>query len=285
MFGYAAMVYAILAIAIIGFAVWGHHMFVSGQSAFANLVFSFLSFIVAVPSAIKVFNWTATLYRGQITFEAPMLYALGFVGLFTVGGLTGLFLASIPVDVQVTGTYFVIAHFHYVMVGGAVSAYFAGLHFWWPKITGRLYPESWARFAAYLMFFGFNFTFFPQFIVGYLGMPRRYHVYPPEFQTWNVMSSTGAVVLAAAYLLPLVYLAWSLVYGQASRRPIPGARRGSNGERPRRRRPTTSRTPPSSRRIPTTTTTSARAREPESRDVDAVRAPLSIAPEHGQASS
>ena len=215
-FGYSAMVYSMLAIAIIGFAVWGHHMFVSGQSAFANLVFSFLSFIVAVPSAIKVFNWTATLYRGQITFEAPMLYALGFVGLFLVGGLTGLFLASIPIDVQVTGTYFVIAHFHYVMVGGAVSAYFAGLHFWWPKITGRLYPESWARFAAFLMFFGFNFTFFPQFILGYLGMPRRYHVYPPEFQTWNVMSSTGAVVLAASYLMPFFYLAWSLVYGQAS---------------------------------------------------------------------
>ena len=215
-FGYAAMVYAILTIAIIGFAVWGHHMFVSGQSAFANLVFSFLSFIVAVPSAIKVFNWTATLYRGQITFEAPMLYALGFVGLFTVGGLTGLFLASIPIDVQVTGTYFVIAHFHYVMVGGAVSAYFAGLHFWWPKITGRLYDEAWARFAAYLMFFGFNFTFFPQFILGYLGMPRRYHTYPPEFQAWNVMSSTGAVVLAAAYLMPLVYLTWSLFYGKAA---------------------------------------------------------------------
>jgi len=215
-FGYRAMVYAILAIAIIGFGVWGHHMFVSGQSAFANLVFSFLSFIVAVPSAIKVFNWTATLYRGQITFEAPMLYALGFIGLFTVGGLTGLFLASIPIDVQVTGTYFVIAHFHYVMVGGAVSAYFAGLHFWWPKITGRLYDEAWARFAAYLMFFGFNFTFFPQFILGYLGMPRRYHTYPPEFQTWNVMSSTGAVVLAAAYLMPFFYLAWSLFYGKVA---------------------------------------------------------------------
>ena len=215
-FGYSTMVYAILAIAIIGFAVWGHHMFVSGQSVFANLVFSFLSFIVAVPSAIKVFNWTATLYRGQITFEAPMLYALGFIGLFTIGGLTGLFLASVPVDVQVTGTYFVIAHFHYVMVGGAVSAYFAGLHFWWPKIIGRLYPEAWARFAAVLMFFGFNFTFFPQFILGYLGMPRRYHSYPPEFQPLNVMSSSGAVVLAGAYLMPLVYLTWSCFYGKVS---------------------------------------------------------------------
>ncbi len=213
-FGYSSMVYAMLAIAVIGFAVWGHHMFVSGQSAFANLVFSFLSFLVAVPSAIKTFNWTATLYRGQITFEAPMLYALGFIGLFVVGGLTGLFLASIPIDVHVTATYFVVAHFHYVMVGGAVSAFFAGLHFWWPKITGRLYSELWARFAAVLMFFGFNFTFFPQFILGYLGMPRRYHHYPPEFQVWNVMSSSGAVVLAGAYLLPLFYLGWSLWRGE-----------------------------------------------------------------------
>ncbi|MBV9217939.1 MAG: cytochrome c oxidase subunit I [Methylobacteriaceae bacterium] len=213
-FGYEFMVYALIGIAVIGFFVWGHHMFVSGQSGYASLVFSFLSFLVAVPSAIKVFNWTATLYRGEITFPAPMLYALGFVGLFTLGGLTGLFLASLPVDIHVTQTYFVVAHFHYIMVGGMVSALFGGLHFWWPKITGKLYSDSFARFAAVLMFLGFNFTFFPQFILGYLGMPRGYHAYPPEFQVWNVLSSAGAVILAAAYLMPLGYFAWSFLWGE-----------------------------------------------------------------------
>jgi cytochrome c oxidase subunit 1 len=214
LFGYKFVAWCSIAIAVIGFFVWGHHMFVSGQSLFAGLVFSFMSYIVAVPSAIKVFNWTATLHKGWVHFDAPMLYALAFIGLFTIGGLTGLFLACLAYDVYVTDTYFVVAHFHYIMVGGMVTAYFGGLHYWWPKITGRLYPEYWARAAAILIFAGFNLTFFPQFILGVLGMPRRYHVYPPEFQVWNVLSSAGASVLALAYALPLFYLGWSLFWGR-----------------------------------------------------------------------
>ncbi|HYX65309.1 MAG TPA: cbb3-type cytochrome c oxidase subunit I, partial [Burkholderiales bacterium] len=213
-FGYRFMCYAILGIASIGFLVWGHHMFVSGQSMYAGMVFSMLSFLVAIPSAIKVFNWTATLYKGSILFSAPMLYALGFVGLFTVGGLTGLFLASLALDVPLTDTYFVIAHFHYIMVGGSVMMYLGALHFWWPKISGRMYPEMLARIAALTIFFGFNLTFFPQYLLGWLGMPRRYHEYPPEFQVLNVFSSAGAAVLAVGYLLPLFYLGWSLFFGR-----------------------------------------------------------------------
>jgi cytochrome c oxidase subunit 1 len=215
-FGYRFMVYSILAITVIGFMVWGHHMFVSGQSVYASIVFSILSFIVAVPSAIKVFNWTATLHKGDITFEAPMLYALGFVGLFMFGGLTGLILAAPALDIPLTDTYFVVAHFHYVMVGGSVMAYLGGIHYWWPKITGKLYSEAWARAAAVLMFFGFNLTFFPQYILGYEGMPRRYHSYLADFQILNVLSSAGASLLALAYLLPVVYLLASLRSGAAA---------------------------------------------------------------------
>jgi cytochrome c oxidase subunit I len=211
-FGYNFVAFSSLAIAVLGFLVWGHHMFVSGQSVYAGMIFSFLSMLVAIPSAIKVFNWTATLYKGSVSLDAPMLYALGFIGLFTMGGLTGLFLAALGVDVHVHDTYFVIAHFHYIMVGSAVMAYLGGIHFWWPKMTGRRYPEVLARLAALIIFLGFNLTFFPQFVLGYLGMPRRYHVYPPEFQVLNVMSTAGASILAVGYVLPLVYLIWSLRY-------------------------------------------------------------------------
>ncbi len=213
-FGYEAIAGSSLAIALIGFLVWGHHMFLSGQSTYAGMVFSALSYVVAIPSAIKVFNWTATLYKGSISWDTPMLYAIGFIGLFTIGGLTGLFLAALGLDVHVHDTYFVVAHFHYIMVGGTVMAYLGGLHFWWPKISGRLYPEMWARISAVGVFVGFNLTFFPQFVLGYLGMPRRYHAYPEEFQVLNVMSSAGASILGAAYLLPMVYMAWSMRYGE-----------------------------------------------------------------------
>jgi cytochrome c oxidase subunit 1 len=213
-FGYHFIGYSSFAIAIFSFLVWGHHMFVSGQSVYAGIVFSFLSFFVAIPSAVKVFNWTATLYKAEVSFETPMLYALGFIGLFTLGGLTGLFLATLGIDVHVHDTYFVVAHFHYIMVGGTVMAYLGGIHYWWPKMTGRMYPENWARLSALLIFIGFNLTFFPQFILGYLGMPRRYHVYPAEFQVLNVMSSAGASILAVGYAFPLTYLLWSLRWGK-----------------------------------------------------------------------
>jgi cytochrome c oxidase subunit 1 len=215
-FGYKFMAGASIAIAVFGFLVWGHHMFVAGQSVYAAMLFSALSYVVAVPSAIKVFNWTATLYRGSIAFEAPMLYALGFIFLFTFGGLSGLFLAALAVDQHVHDTYFIIAHFHFIMVGGMVSAYFGGLHYWWPKMTGRLYSRPWSRLAAILIFAGFFFTFVPQFILGYLGMPRRYHHYPPEFQTLHVLSTGGASLLALGYLLPFAYLLYSLRWGESA---------------------------------------------------------------------
>ncbi len=213
-FGYGFVAMSSVAIAVLGFLVWGHHMFVSGQSVYAGMVFSILSYLVAVPSAIKVFNWTATLYRGSIAYQTPLLYALGFIGLFTIGGLTGLFLANLGVDVHLHDTYFVVGHFHYIMVGGAIMGYLGGIHFWWPKISGRMYPEGWARFSALVLFVGFNLTFFPQFVLGYLGMPRRYHAYPEEFQVLNVLSSAGASILAVGYIIPLIYLIWSMRYGK-----------------------------------------------------------------------
>src|SRR5438445_3381320 len=213
-FGYKFMALALIGIAVLGFLVWAHHMFVAGMSLYAALVFSLLSYFVAVPSAIKVFNWTSTMYKGSISYATPMLYAFGFIGLFTMGGLTGLFLAALGIDVHVTDTYFVVAHFHYIMVGGMVIAYLGGIHFWWPKISGRMYPEGWGKLAALIIFIGFNLTFFPQFVLGYLGMPRRYWQYSPEFQVLNVLSTAGATILAVGYLLPMVYLLWSMRYGK-----------------------------------------------------------------------
>jgi cytochrome c oxidase subunit 1 len=212
-YGYIFVAWASIGIAVLGFLVWAHHMFVAGQSVYSALIFSLLSYAVAVPSAIKVFNWTATLYKGSISYQTPLLFALGFIALFTMGGLTGLFLAALGMDMHVHDTYFIIAHFHFIMVGGTVMAYMGGLHYWWPKMTGRLYPEGWAKLAALIIFVGFVLTFMPQFVLGYLGMPRRYHSYPPEFQVLNVMSSAGASILAVGYVLPLAYLIWSLGYG------------------------------------------------------------------------
>ena len=213
-FGYKFVAFSSLAIAFLSFLVWAHHLFVAGISVYSAMIFAFLSFFVAVPSAIKVFNWTATLYKASVSWNTPMLYILGFIGLFTIGGVTGLFLAALGLDIHVTDTYFIVAHFHYVMVGGVVMAYLAGIHYWWPKITGRMYPEWWARLAALLVFVGFNLTFFPQFLLGYLGMPRRYHAYAPEFQVLNVLSTAGASVLAVGYALPLIYLLYSLRFGR-----------------------------------------------------------------------
>ena len=212
-FGYTAVAFSSLAIALFGFFVWEHHMFIMGVSNYSALVFSLLTMLIAVPSAIKVFNWTFTMQKGSLTFEAPMLYSIGFIGLFTIGGLTGVFLGSLGMDIHLTETYFVVAHFHFVMVGGAVLAFFAGIHFWWPKMTGRMYPEPLAKLAAVTTFIGFIITFMPQFILGYLGMPRRYHAYPPEFQVLNVLSTAGATVLGVGYMMPLLYLGWSLKYG------------------------------------------------------------------------
>ncbi|AJE16035.1 cytochrome c oxidase subunit I [Stutzerimonas balearica] len=213
-FGYRFVAFSSIAIAVIGFMVWGHHMFVAGQSMYASMAFSLLSFLVAIPSAIKAYNWTASLYKSRLTINAPFLYAMTFLGLFLIGGITGLFLALLAANLHVHDTYFVVAHFHYIMVGAAVAGYFGALHFWWPKITGRMYPELWGRIAAVMIFFGFNLTFFPQFILGYLGMPRRYHAYPEEFGVLNILSSCGALVLGVAYALPLFYLLWSLYRGE-----------------------------------------------------------------------
>jgi cytochrome c oxidase subunit I len=216
-YGYKFIAFSSVAIALLGFLVWGHHMFVAGQSVYEGMIFSFLSFLVAVPSSVKVFNWTSTLYKGSVSFTTPMLFAFGFIGMFTIGGLTGMYLACLGTDVHLHDTYFVVAHFHFIMVGGTVMAYLGGLHYWWPKMTGRMYPEFWGRISAALIFVGFALTFLPQFAVGNLGMPRRYYQYAPEYQVYNVFSTAGASILGVGYVIPLIYLLGSLGFGAKAR--------------------------------------------------------------------
>jgi cytochrome c oxidase subunit 1 len=209
-FGYKAIAFSSVAIAGVGFLIWGHHMFVSGQSHLAATIFSFLTFMVAIPSAVKVFNWLATMYKGSISLEAPMLYAISFLLLFAIGGLTGLFLGSLSTDVHLHDTYFVVAHFHFVMFGGTVIAFLAGIHYWWPKMFGRMYSEKLARLSAVLVFVGFNLTFIPQFIMGSQGMPRRYYNYLPQFQPMHVTSTIGSWVLGLGFFIMAGYLLASL---------------------------------------------------------------------------
>ncbi|WP_437305267.1 cytochrome c oxidase subunit I [Sorangium sp. So ce388] len=212
-FGYKAIAFSSVAIALVGFLVWGHHMFTSGQSELAAIIFSFLTFLVAIPSGVKIFNWTATLWRGSISFNAPMLYALSFLVLFSIGGLTGVFLGMLSVDLHLHDTYFVVAHFHYVMVGGTVIAYFGGLHHWWPKITGKMYSERLASIACALVFVGFNVTFFSQFIMGSRGMPRRYYNYLDQFQPLHAFSTVGSWILGAGVIVMFVCFVRSLRSG------------------------------------------------------------------------
>jgi cytochrome c oxidase subunit I len=222
-FGYRAIAYSSIAIAIFSFLVWGHHMFVSGQSSLANMVFSALTFSVSIPSAVKVFNWISTMYRGSIRLDTPMLYTLAFIFLFGIGGLTGLFLGALATDVHLHDTYFIVAHFHYTMMGGVMIAFLGGLFYWWPKMFGRMYSERWGRTAAILIFVGFNVTFFTQFIMGAKGMPRRYYNYPPEFHPYHVASTLGSYLLAVGLFMAAGVLLHSLLKGRRAPRNPWGA--------------------------------------------------------------
>lgn len=213
-FGYRGIAYSSLAIAFIGFLVWGHHMFVSGMSDVAGIIFSFLTFFVAVPTGIKVFNWIATLYKGSIFLESPMLYALTFIFLFIIGGLTGPFLGALATNVQLHDTYFVVAHFHYTMMGGTVMGFFAGMHYWFPKITGKMIDERLARIGWYFIFIGFNSTFFTMFILGMKGMPRRWAEYPAQYQSLHVLSTIGSWILAAGIVIMFYYFIRALFKGE-----------------------------------------------------------------------
>jgi cytochrome c oxidase subunit 1 len=212
-FGYSFIAFSSIAIALLSFLVWGHHMY-TAMSPLANMVFSALTFSVSIPSAIKVFNWLATMYKGSIQLQTPMLYALSFLFLFTIGGLTGLFLGMLAVDIHLHDTYFIVAHFHYVMFGGVVIAFLGGLHYWWPKMTGRMYNEPLGRLACLLIFVGFNATFFVQFVAGSQGMPRRYYDYLERYTIYHQISSIGSYVQAVGFFLILFYLLHSLYRGR-----------------------------------------------------------------------
>jgi len=223
-FGYRAIAYSSVGIAAVSFLVWGHHMFVSGQSVYASMIFSFLTMLVGVPTAIKLFNWIATMYKGTISFQAPMLFALGFMFLFTIGGLTGVFLAAAGMDVHFHDTYFVVAHFHYVMVGGTLMALMGGIYYWFPKMFGKLVNDSYARWSWVFIFTGFNVTFFPQFILGQFGMPRRYFDYLPEYTALNQISTFGSWMIALGFLIALFTIIHALLYGEKASSNPWGAR-------------------------------------------------------------
>jgi len=213
-FGYWAIALSSLAIAFIGFLVWGHHMFTAGQSSLANLVFSFLTFMVGIPTGIKIFNWVATMYKGSIDMKTPMVYVMIFLFLFMIGGFTGIMLGALSVDIHLHDTYYVVAHFHYVMVGGMVMAFLGGIHYWWPKMFGKMYSELWAKIAAGLIFIGFNMTFLPQFIMGSQGMPRRYFNYLEQFQPFHQTSTVGAYIMGVGFIIIAIYLVYSLFKGK-----------------------------------------------------------------------
>ena len=213
-FGFRFIAFSSIAIAIFSFLVWGHHMFTSGQSGLMNVLFSAITFSVAIPSAVKVFNWLATLYKGSISLNTAMWYGLAFIFLFTIGGLTGIPLAVLSTDIHLHDTYYVVAHFHYVMMGSALIAMIGGLHHWWPKMTGRMFSEFWGKIGCALVFVGFNVTFFTQFMLGSQGMPRRYYLYQPEFQIYHHISTGGSYIMGLGFLVTAIYLIHSLYAGK-----------------------------------------------------------------------
>ncbi|MEO5767140.1 MAG: cbb3-type cytochrome c oxidase subunit I [Polyangia bacterium] len=213
-FGYKMIAYSSLGIAFVGFFAWGHHMFVSGQSAFDDGAFAVISMLVGVFTAIKVFNWVGTLYRGAIYVSGPFIYACGFLFFIVFGGMTGIAVATVSLDVHWHDTYFVVAHFHFIMVGAVIMAFLAAIHYWFPKMFGRMYHEGWSMVAATFIVLGFNATFIPQFLLGNAGMPRRYYMYPERFTALNVASTAGSTLLAFGFIIILIYLIWALKHGE-----------------------------------------------------------------------